>query len=155
MAYPLTFKNWFLDGVQLTKETINDTIDYVHDKVAVSDKEIKELRNQLFEEYFDQRYRQLILELNPKLEYEVRYNSDYDALTDTDNEELCHRIQEEDSFTAPMEVYKVAIWDMCELYANQKLEKIDVRKKRLKDRREKRHFKNYVKRCRGREAYGY
>ena len=122
MAYPLTFKNWFLDGVQLTKETINDTIDYVHDKVAVSDKEIKELRNQLFEEYFDQRYRQLILELNPKLEYEVRYNSDYDALTDTDNEELCHRIQEEDSFTAPMEVYKVAIWDMCELYANQKLE---------------------------------
>ena len=109
MAYPLTFKNWFLDGVQLTKETINDTIDYVHDKVAVSDKEIKELRNQLFEEYFDQRYRQLILELNPKLEYEVRYNSDYDALTDTDNEELCHRIQEEDSFTAPMEVYKVAI----------------------------------------------
>jgi len=25
MSYPFTFKNWFLDGVQLVKETIDDT----------------------------------------------------------------------------------------------------------------------------------
>jgi len=63
-------------------------------------------------------------------------------------------IQEDPNYTDPKSVH-LAVHELCHVYANRKLEKIDVRKKRLKERSEARHFKNYVKRCQGREAYGY
>ena len=153
MSYPFTFKNWFLDGVQLVKETIDDTIDYIHDKVAVSEKEIRILRKELWEYYYSREYRRYVLQANPKLEHEYRYESCYDGITDTEEIALCQMIQEDPNYTDPKSVH-LAVHELCHVYANRKLEKIDVRKKRLKERSEARHFKYYMKRI-GEGEYGY